>query len=200
MNLCFWKREAKKSDKGKVKVKVSKVGRLTLALSILLVVAGCGAAYLGNLEGNPIIIGAGFFSALGGIILFLKTRESMDTRILPGGKRLEQPANALLIYKHDVEFDHIKKPPGHQQRCINDGKWYHVLTRSPEVKALTEFLLPDDRTDGRHYDPREFANPVTMPANQKLFEPVDSMFKTVAVGIMGLVSGGLAVVILAMVG
>ena len=168
MKLRFWKREAR--QKGKGKVKASKIGRLTLTLAILMVVAGGGIAVLGNLQKNPIIIGTGFFIALGGILLFLRYRETADTRILPGGKKLARPANALLIYEGEVEFDYIKKPAGHQQRCLNDGKWYHTLTgKQGDKRTLTEFTLPDDRTDGRHYDPREFANPVTMPANAKLF-------------------------------
>ena len=197
MRLWFRKQEVKQKDK----VKVSKIGRLTLALVILMVICGGGIAYFGNLQKQPLIIGVGFFLLLGSFLLFFRYRETAEARILPGGKKLAKPANALVIYEGDVEFDYIKNPPGHQSRCINLGKWYHVLTgKMGDKRTLTEFRLPDEKADKRHFDPREFSNVVTMPANKKLFEPVDSLFKTVAVGIMGIAILGLAIVILAMAG
>ena len=180
-------------------IKVIKRGSLNLALAVALILAGLGIAYLGNTQKNALIIGLGFFMALGGFLLLLHMRETVTARILPGRKKLPKPANAFVIYPDEVEFDYIPKPSGHQLRCITDGKWYNVLI-GRKRKDLKEFRLPDDEEDARHYDPREFANPVTMPANKRLFEPMPSIIKTIAVGIMGVAVCILAIVIIAMSG
>lgn len=186
--------------KGKTS-RIRTVGTQWWKFGIALALFGAGAAlaYMGNEQGNPIMIAPGFLIMLGGFFLFLNAREGSSSRILPGMKKLAQPANVLILSPDEIEFDYIKKPPGHQQRCINDGKWYSVLEQKGREKPQ-EFKLPDDAEDERHYDPREFANPVTMPANKKLFEPRPNMVKTIAVGVMGLAVCILGIVIIAMSG
>lgn len=170
-----------------------------LALAIVMAGVGIAVCLMGNQGGDPIIISIGFFLLLGGVLLFISRRDEVGARILPSKKKLKVPANVLAIYPGEIEFDYLKNPPGHQLRCINDGKWYSVLIGNPGEK-LQEFLLPDDTGEARHYDPREFANPVTMPANQKLFEPTPNLMKTIAVGVMGIAVSVLGIVIIAMSG
>jgi hypothetical protein len=184
--------------KKKAKAKEFNPSWWKIPLSIAMVVVGVGVAYFGQTQRNQAIIILGGLLMIGGVFLFLSMREELGARILPG-KKLKHPANSLIVYPNDIEFDYIKKPPGHQQRCINDGKWYHVLVKK-QGESLKEYLLPDEEEKERYYDPAEFSNPVTMPANAKLFEPRPSLAKTITVGIMGAVVAVLAIVIVAMSG
>ncbi len=180
-------------------IKVKAKGWWKLYVAIIMAGIGLAICYIGNERKDPIIIALGFGLLLVGVLLFFSKRGELDTRILPGGKKLAKPANSLVLSAGDIEFDYIKNPPGHQQRCINDGKWYSVLIRK-EGENLQAYELPDVTEETRYYDPREFSNPVTMPANKKLFEPRPNMIKTIAVGVMGLAVVVLGVVIVAMSG
>lgn len=196
MRLNPFKRGKKKTGK------VSKARRIGFgwwkpALAGILIAGGLAIMYLGNDEGNPIIIAAGFGLTFVGIILFFATRDMGGGRVLAGKKKLAAPANCLIIRPNEIEFDYQKNPPGFQRKFVNDGKWYSVLTDGPEGQ-FSELVLPDPGEDERYYDPREFSNPVTMPANKALFTPRPNIAKTIAVGIMGLLVGGGFIAIIAM--
>ncbi len=173
---------------------------LRILAAIALIVSGGAIAVIGNYAQNLIMILPGIGMAAAGVLLFLKSWNVTSSRIITkDGVTPAGPINALVLSPDYIEFKHVPTPLGHEQRCINNGKWYSVMA-SDAAGTLSEYKLPDDNVNQRHYDPKEFANPVSMPANQKLFEPLPSMIKTVAIGIMGIVTIVLAIVIMAMGG
>ena len=172
-----------------------------IAAAILLFGSGGTMAVIGNYAQNLILMLLGIGLAAAGVLIFFKSWNITSARFIKKGDG-EQPAgpvNALVLSPDSIEFKHVAEPLGHEQRCINNGRWYHVLAMGASGK-LSEYKLPDDNVDKRHYDPREFANVVSMPANEKLFEPLPSMIKTIAIGVMGIVVIALGVVIMAMGG
>lgn len=171
-----------------------------IGISLLLVGGGIPIAVIGNYAQNLILMLLGIGLGAAGVLLFIKSRHITSSRIIDksNGGQAAGPINTLVLSTTFIEFKHVPEPQGHEQRCINNGKWYHVLASVGE--ALTEYALPDDNDAERYYDPREFANVVSMPANQKLFEPLPSMVKTIAIGVMGIVVIALGIVLMAMGG
>lgn len=173
----------------------------------LLAAAGlfiCGGfiAYLGNEQGNPLVIFVGFCGLAGGFILVVKWRQQGNPRLIgPDGKgrRNGQKANSLNIYCDHIEFAYVEKPVGQPQRGLNDGKYYNIHKTIIEGES-EEFKLPDDDDKERYYDPSEFANPVTMPSNKKYFTWSASLMQKISIGLMAAVIGGELIGLVAMGG
>lgn len=84
------------------------------------------------------------------------------------------------IYPEKVAFELVSKPEGQPQECTNNGKWYYVHIWDMAKQRLVPFALPDSQ----YFDPREFANVITMPAHKRLFERQASMLQKIAPWIM----------------
>jgi len=145
-------------------------------------------------------IALGFAGLAGGFMLFLSWRRSGDVRHIvrdKDGKEKEAaiPPNSLNIYPNRVEFAFVENPLGQSQKCLNDGKYYHIhtVTEEGEGGVLSEFQLPDDDDSERYYDPTEFANPVTMPSNKKYFTWSASTMQKISIGLMALLIFGLVI-------
>jgi len=159
----------------------------------VLILAGALIGYMGNSWSNPIIIVIGCAMLVSGIMM-LKSKWDF------GGGRIyrkqegndsddpQMPPNCLLVKPDRVNFVYIKTPPdGQPAKCRNDNKWYFLIAQENGEDSRKILTLPD--TDNI-YDPREFANPVTMPNNKKYFSWAPDNIKKVAVGVMGLIAGG----------
>ena len=157
--------------------------------AIALFGVGGTVAYIGNLEGNPLLIALGFGGLVGGFLLFLAWLRRSDIRHIRGGKEERgkdyKPPNSLNLYPDRIEFIYEEAPKGQSQKYLNDGKYYHVH-EVPE-EEIKEFRLPDDDEKERYYDPGEFANPVTMPSNKRYFTWSASTMQKISVGIMGII-------------
>lgn len=161
--------------------------------ALALVVAGALIGYMGNEWSNPIVIVIGCAMLAVGIMMVWSKWDFGGGRIYskPGegespGPQL--PPNCFLIQLKGVGFAHIEAPPeGQPSKCRNDNKWYYRVLQKNGEDSRELLELPDA---DNIYDPREFANPVTMPNNRKYFSWAPDNIKKVAVGIMGLVAGG----------
>jgi len=174
--------------------------RLRLIGAIMVFVVGASIAYLGNEAANPLMIVPGFLIMAGGFMLFLSWRRSGDIRHIVKKEDGEEvvitaPPNSLNIYLNKVEFAFVENPLGQSQKCLNDGKYYHIhkVTEGQDGEVLSEFVLPDDDETERYYDPTEFANPVTMPSNKKYFTWAASTMQKISLGIMALIIFGLVI-------
>jgi hypothetical protein len=107
-------------------------------------------------------------------------------------------ANTIIIRPNIVEFDYIEGLEGMEHPCDNNGKLYHMLIGTDG--QLTDFTLPDQDQDQQFYDPQEFANPISMPANKRLFEFSPSKIKAISLVILAVIVAILGVVLIAMAG
>lgn len=127
-----------------------------------------------------------------------KISRTSETVIVGKGK-MQGPANSLNIYiakdedtgrmiPKKIAFELKKNLTGQPWQCLNDGCWYYLNFFDLTKKALVPFNLPDSQ----YFDPREFANVITMPAHKKLFELRQTLFQKVAPWIMlvGFVAAG----------
>lgn len=97
--------------------------------------------------------------------------------------------NSINIYPDKVVFEYVKKPLGMAQQCLNDSKEYYVQEYDPVNNKMKEWALPDSNEDARYYDPKEFANVVTMPCSKKYLEWTPNTFQKIAFGIMAVIIG-----------
>lgn len=197
MNWKFWKSKTDWKSKGKKWLR----GMHLLGILALGIIGGA-VAFLGNNADNPLLIIFGFAGMAGSVMLFQQWRHMSAARILvekeEGGEAL--PQDCLVIYPDRIAFPcSFINPPGQPQKCYNDGKFYPVLCPN-EVGELVEFKLPDDDEKERYYDPREFANPVTMPSNKKYFTWSATLMQQVSVGLMAIIIGGLIMGLIALGG
>ncbi len=117
----------------------------------------------------------------------------------PGQAKSTGRIDTLVVSPRDVTFESMGEVDAIKHQSRNDGKWYQLVARDADGK-VTDFVLPDIGEDSQYYDPREFANVVTMAANKVLFEPRAEKFKQVAVGLMVVAIAVLGIVIVAMGG
>ncbi len=175
--------------------------RLCLLGASGLILIGGFIAYLGNSEGNVLVITLGFAGLAGGFLLLRSWRHMGETRILkktgPDGKEKieEKSLNSLILYPDWIDFAYVEKPAGQSQKNYNDGLFYYVLTClkpyfESDKAPLSELRLPDDDENERCYEPLEFSNVVTMPSNKKYFTWSASTMQKVSIGIMALVIAG----------
>lgn len=161
----------------------------------LIVVAFIAGAAWGQSRGNMLFALVVIALLPAGVLLIrqgLKVGESEAVIVGPGGvvKKFAGPANSLNIYAKKrnekqivadrVAFEWMDNPLGQPQQCINDGKWYHVHLWLPDTLTYEAFILPDSQ----YFDPREFANVITMPAHRKLFESQASLLQKIAPWVM----------------
>jgi len=179
------------------------IKHLYLSGSIALFALGGFIAYMGNATGNPLVILLGFAGMAVGFLLFRAWRNRSEVRHIGKDKGGEsgdgEIPNSLNLYPDKVEFAYVENPLGQSQKCLNDGKYYHVH-KANILGELEEFKLPDDDDKERYYDPTEFANPVTMPSNKKYFVWSFSTMQKISVGVMALVIVGLIIGLVAMGG
>lgn len=84
------------------------------------------------------------------------------------------------IYAEKMAFEWDNNPTGQPWQSLNNGKWYHLNIWDIVAGKLKPFVLPDSQ----YFDPREFANVITMPAHKKLFEHRASLFQKIAPWVM----------------
>ena len=131
---------------------------LYLLAAVVSFGAGGAIAVIGNNTDNPLLIVVGFAGLASGVLLFKKWRGEKEVRVL--GEALTKPANCLVISKSHIKFDHVEEAAklfGLEQKCYNDGKYYHVH-RIDNGDTAKHFELPDDDENERYYDPTEMAN------------------------------------------
>lgn len=139
------------------------------------------------------ILAMGFIVFLpGGIFLLYRGIIKSDTEaVIVGVDKPTEKVNCLNIYAAKdkdtekiypvkVAFEWQDNPTGQPQQCLNNNKWYHVNIFDISKEELVRFSLPDSQ----YFDPREFANVITMPAHKKLFERQASLLQKVAPWVM----------------
>lgn len=192
--------------------KVTKVGgriwwQVILGIILLVVAAVFAMMYTKNMTNS--FLAFGFVLSGGAAVLFLfmglrKREEGMQLNRFGQGKKKNFKANCLNIYYgYDAETkkyfcqrvafewmepDKIKSES--PQQCLDDGKWYYVHIFDPVKSQYLPFRLPDTQ----YYSPKEFVNPLVMPASRKVLKPKPSLGEkvrpillVVAIGIMGLI-------------
>lgn len=159
---------------------------------------------------------------VGGVILLIKgwrvTR--YEEAVIVGAKKPEGPVNSLNIYaKKDagtgqlypekIAFELVNSkgqvvtettplekgehPIGQPWQSLDNGQWYHLNIWDIAAGKLKPFMLPDSQ----YFDPREFANVITMPAHKKLFERRATLFQKIAPWIMlvGFIASGFFLIV-----
>lgn len=180
-------------------------------------VGGLVLAYIGYPEiklmvyGGVIIAAAGLF----GFYLLMKrepgvsmkrnvkqkgspeTKHGDKQKDIPnGGDTTEtNPANSFNIYHDATKFEYVPTPCGVPWRLTNNGKEYHVHIVDKDTNELSAWELPDNDASKRHYDPREFANVVSLPCTKLFMEWTPSPFQKIAFGVMVGVSVLLAILL-----
>lgn len=101
--------------------------------------------------------------------------------VLVGAVRTEK-ANSLNIYADRVAFEDESNPVGMPWTNFHDNALYYVHFKDGD--KLEPFKLPDDDENERYYDPKEYANVITMPLNKKYFSWAPDLFKKIAIGAM----------------
>lgn len=137
---------------------------LKLVMAAPLIIFGGVIAFIGNTGENPFVIVIGMASVAIGVMAAWNWWQQGIIKVEKEAMALERTANSLIISEDYVKFAHEEKPLGYQSRCRNDGKPYYVMLDLGGEKI--PFVLPDEEMLD---DPREFANPVTMPCNKKYF-------------------------------
>jgi len=153
---------------------------LKLIIAVPLIVFGGIIAFFGNMATNPFIIVVGMGSAAAGVMVVWNWWQGSTVKVEKDAQALERTANCLVISKDYIKFTHNEKPLGYQSKCRNDGKPYYVMLDL--AGELMPFTLPDEEMVD---DPREFANPVTMPCNKKYFSWFKPEFQKVSTIILG---------------
>lgn len=192
--------------------KVTKVGgriwwQVILGIVCLVVTVIFAMMYTKNMTNSFMAFGFVLSGGAAALFLFMGLRKREEGMQLnrPGyGKKKNFKANCLNIYYgfdadkqkyfcHRVAFewmepDQIKS--GSPQQCLDDGKWYYVHIFDPVKKAYEPFKLPDTQ----YYSPKEFINPLVMPASRKVLKPkpglgekIRPMLLVIAIGVMGLI-------------
>jgi len=151
-----------------------------LIMAVPLIVFGGIIAFFGNMATNPFIIVIGMGSVAAGVMAAWSWFQGSTIKVEKEAQALERIANSLIISKDYIKFAHEDKPLGYQSKCRNDGKSYYVMLDFAEEKI--PFTLPDEEMVD---DPREFANPVTMPCNKKYFSWFKPEFQKVSTIILG---------------
>lgn len=114
-----------------------------------------------------------------------------EEAVIVGAEKPAGPINSLniyarkdedtgQIYPEKIAFEWVDEPEGQPWQCLDDGNWYHLNIWDIVAGKLKPFILPDSQ----YFDPREFANVITMPAHKKLFERRQSLFQKIAPWIM----------------
>ena len=153
---------------------------LKLAMAVPLIVLGGLTAFLGNMGTNPFIIVMGMAMLTIGVMIAWNWWQQGTILVEKDAQDLERTANSLVISKDYIKFTHEDKPLGYQAKCRNDNKLYYVMIDKggkPEP-----FTLPDEETAD---DPKEFANPVTMPCNKKYFQWFKPEFQKISTIVLG---------------
>lgn len=153
---------------------------LKLAIAIPLVALGAVIAFFGNTTTNPFIIVLGFAMLSIGVMTGWNWWQQGTIRVEKDAQALERTANSLVISKDYIKFTHNEKPLGYQSKCRNDNKLYYVMIDL--VGELIPFTLPDEETTD---DPKEFANPVTMPCNKKYYQWFKPEFQKISTIVLG---------------
>jgi len=172
---------------------------LYLLAAIIAFSVGGAIAFWGNSLGNPLLIVIGFGGLTGGVLLLRRWHGEKEIRVL--GKVSANPPNCLAVSENYIDLVYIedkKKLLGLSQKCLNDGKYYHV--HKIDNGTTVHLELPDDDENERHYDPAEMANVVTMPSNKKYFTWSASLMQTIKIGIMAIVVGAELIGLIAMGG
>jgi hypothetical protein len=142
-----------------------------------------GMASIAAIIGGGFLLYYGIKKEAGGYIV--KQAESrsgvVGQPVNKAGKEIANPPNSLVIYRDRVIFEYLEHPLGMRWKCHNDNKYYFVQTKDKEAK---EFRLPDNDDNQRYYDPREFANVISMPLNKKYFSWTTNLVQKIALGIM----------------
>lgn len=176
-----------------------KIKLLYVLAAIMSFGIGGAVAFLGDKADNPIFIVLGFAGLAGGVLLLKKWREVKESRVLGA---VVADANCLTISESHIEFIYVAKEEelqGLSQKCLNDGKFYHIH-KVNNGEGPEHFELPDDDENERFYDPTEMANVVTMPSNKKYFAWSATLMQTIKIGLMGLVVAGEIIGLVAMGG
>ena len=153
---------------------------LKLVVAIPLALVGGLLAFLGNLATNPFIIVLGFAMLSIGVMIAWNWWQQGTVLVEKDAQALERTGNCLVISKDYIKFTHEDKPLGYQAKCRNDNKLYYVMIERDEKKE--PFTLPDEEATD---DPKEFANPVTMPCNKKYFAWSKPEFQKISTIILG---------------
>jgi len=153
---------------------------LKLVLAVPLTLMGGLIALLGNMAANPFVIVLGFAMLAIGVMIAWNWWQQGTIRVEKDAQALERTANSLIISKDYIKFAHEDKPLGYQSKCRNDNKLYFVMIEKEEARE--PFTLPDEEMSD---DPKEFANPVTMPCNKKYFSWFKPEFQKVSTIVLG---------------
>ena len=153
---------------------------LKLAMAVPLVILGGVISFFGNMATNPFIIVLGFAMLTIGVMIAWNWWQQGTIRVEKDAQALERTANSIVISKDYIKFAHEDKPLGYQSKCRNDNNLYYVMIDL--VGELMPFTLPDEETAD---DPKEFANPVTMPCNKKYFQWFKPEFQKISTIVLG---------------
>jgi hypothetical protein len=121
------------------------------------------------------------FLAGGGFGLWQGLQKKDPGLVAAGSVRIEK-ANSLNIYADKVAFEDEKNPVGMPWTNFHDNALYYVHFKDGD--KLEPFKLPDDDENERYYDPKEYANVITMPLNKKYFSWAPDLFKKITIGVM----------------
>jgi len=153
---------------------------LKLAVAVPLIVFGGIITFFGNMATNPFIIVIGMGSVAIGVMSAWNWWQQGTIRVEKEAQALERTANSLVISKDYIKFAHNEKPLGYQSKCRNDNKLYYVMLDLDG--ELIPFTLPDEEAAD---NPKEFANPVTMPCNKKYFQWFKPEFQKISTIVLG---------------
>lgn len=177
--------------------KINKRNIMFTALAVLMAGLAGWIGVSGNNQQNPVVIAMSLPFFFGAFMLIRKVLEDRPSGVEVGDairrKKDGEPdittPNSLNLYPLAIKFEYDAAPMGLRKKCLNDGKLYHVHKYDIDGHK-SEFVLPDDDEGQRHYDPREFANVVTMSSNKKYFAWSGSIVQKVSMAIMGIIIGG----------
>lgn len=140
-----------------------------MMLSGVASVAGLGLLVLYYFILNIIMGVGGFVMVVAGIFAFRhywQTPGGISVDHI-GGKKSDDSANCLNIYRDRIVFEAMPKPEGFPMLCMDLKKSYYVNIEDMSSGQLMPFILPDQQ----YYDPDVFAQRVLgLPAHRKIFE------------------------------
>lgn len=161
-----------------------KRGWKQLIMAVPLVLVGGLIGFMAQAAANPFLIVIGFAMMAAGALLFKNWWQLSEVVLDKKTGKEESAPNSFNIYRDRVEFSYIEKPLGWPHKFHNDSKYYYQHIEDGGQEKLKAHALPDvENVD----DPKEFANPVRMPCNEKYFtwyKPGLQKLSTITLGVV----------------
>ena len=143
--------------------------------------------YLSNMTNAVLAVAFILFGGAAFLFLFLGLRKRDEGYIIqrPGqGKKVDKANCVNIYYGYDeltskiycdcIKFEWFEPEQivaKHPQKCLDDGKFYYLQVWNPKTKKFMPFVA----SDTQYYDPKEFVNPLRMPASRKILKPKTKM-------------------------